>query len=372
MENINPGVPQSTAKLQIDDLINQFRTVFEDVLEALASLVFPDIVEKTLTKRDTVTISAGAFISWSNQFLSTLNAWVASSSFKSFACLFQSATVTFNVNAASKTALARLDTIVSLGKIRVNAAAAADPAAADALARDKAEIQSTITKLRGPFQCAPLTTSTPGPLPGSTITSIANSSLPSGIVSTIFTTKTIVVGATSTQVIIVCTKCAQTTGSGFTIITKTNGNVAITVTQPCVVTYVPDGTSTIHYGGTTKTVTEVCNKCIAPVIPPPAPIIYVTTRNGIAFTTTATAQPSTLPGPAAPASSSGTFVGMSVLPAVPQSGTSNPTVTSRSQSVSGIPTQLTTVAQGSGASFKITYCHILIAVVSTLVFLFHT
>lgn len=255
MDNINPNVPQTIAKSQIDELINQFRSVFEDVLETLANIVFPDTVDRPLRKRDTIMLQPSAFVTWSSQYFDTIDRWVASPSFPVFACLFQSALVTFDVNAATNTAFARLQHIVSLGNSRANDTATADSIAANDLAKIQSSIQSTITKLRGPFQCA------------------LNSP------SSILTVSTVVIGATSTQFIIGSTKAAQTS-SGFTVITKTEGTVTTTVTEPCIITYTPAGTSTIYYGGTTTILTEVCKECVgSPVVSASMRTISTATAN---------------------------------------------------------------------------------------------
>lgn len=89
---------------------------------------------------------------------------------------------------------------------------------------------------------------------------LASSNGPS---ETILATKKIVVRATSTQVITVCTMCVQTTGPGFMLISKTSSSMAIRVIKTSVISYVPDGKLIVYYGDSTKTVIENVYKCIA-------------------------------------------------------------------------------------------------------------
>lgn len=378
MENKNGNILDSSAKSQIDNIINQFRIVFEDGMEALAILLFPDRVDGSLRKRATVTISPAAFVSWSSQIIGTLDSWVGSPSFKVFACLFESLSANFNVNAAWVLASARLQGTVSVGNSRINAAAAVDTQASAALSRLNASIQSTIRKLREPVDCNPNTSSS-GP------TSVPSASSASGslTVSTILTTKTIVVSATSTQIVIVCTKCVETTGSGFTVFTKTNGNGIVTVTEPCIVTYIPDGTSTIYYGGVTKTATEACTKCIGLAGTVPSALTpYSTSNAGIVRTKTVSVpanSPSSLTG-ASIHSTDGTISAATVSskpnsPALPISSLGitsvNPSPSSMTGSDSGnTASQSSIVAQANeGVSNSIFYNDLVVAILANFFFI---
>lgn len=304
LENKNLNIPSSVASEQIDNLINEFRFIFEDLLEGFVTLVFPDRVSSGLQKRDNVTISPAAFIAWSSQLLSTLNAWVASPSFNNFACLYQSASNNFNLVAAQKSVLVKLDNTVSVVIIRLNAATAGSTSAATALRKVKASSQSAVGKLMSPILCTPGTSTS-----ASFFARPTSSGATSNSVLTVLSTRTVVVDAISTKLITVCIKCVQTTVPGFIVVTKPISGVIATITESCNIVYIPDSTSTIYFGGTTKTVTEACNKCVAtsaaaPVIPTSviqsdnldgiatnAPFIglttYVTTQNSIKTTVTA-------------------------------------------------------------------------------------
>lgn len=271
----NADVPFAVAQGQVRAIINLFRSVFDSLLLQILPLIFPTDFAVPLGKR--ADIDAAKLLPLLQQLSALMVSWHASPAYQQFLAAITAASTNFNLAVS----LAALNSQIAAISSRASAAVAGNAALAGALSTINSQLS---------VAASDITTAAKAGSAGSATTSV----------STVLTTQTIVVGATSTQIITICTLCMPTTAPGFTVTTKTSAGATVTVTVPCQVTYVPPGTTTKYYGGSTSTVTIPCSVCNMPA--KPSLTTYISTGKAGVITVTEPCPASGVPAPAPPAS----------------------------------------------------------------------